>query len=261
MSTGATSAASALAAVPGQPPDARILLADVQRVAVEDAAFGLGGNLVLPLHREAGSGAVDRQRADADRAVLDDQRGGQRRARRGLFEAEAIGLARPRRGAAERGERWLVGVEAEDRDVRVDAVVAVARGDDVARDVDIVDEAALDEGDVPAREVIDVDARLLVGRDDERAIGVGGIDPDRRIVGGVGLAGADRRGFAGRGHRYGGQAGDDGLFPARRASGEQEQGQQGKQAAYHQNFTRAPNFIVHLYCSNCSRFRRAPTLL
>jgi len=83
--------------------------------------------------------------------------------------------------------------------MRVHPVVAVARDDDVARDIDIVDEARLGESDVLPRQVIDVQPRLLVGRDDQRAVRIGGIDPDRRIVGRVGLARANRRGLAARG--------------------------------------------------------------
>ncbi len=92
--------------------------------------------------------------------------------------------------------------------MRVHPVVAVARDDDVARDIDIVDEARLREGDVLAGQVIDVQPRLLVGRDDQRAVGVGGIDPDRRIVGGVGTVGAHGLRLAARGDLHGRQAAD-----------------------------------------------------
>ena len=142
--------------------------------------------------------------------------------------------------------------------MRVHPVVAVARDDDVARDIDIVDEARLREGDVLARKVVDVQPGLLVGRDDQRVVRVGGIDPDRRIVGGVGAVRAHGLRLAARGDLHRRQAGDHRR--ARGAAGERKEREQSEEAA-HQNFTRAPNFIVHLYCSNCSRFCRAPTLL
>src|SRR3546814_2420932 len=50
-------------AVRFQFPDAADFLADIERVAVKDAAFGLGRDLVLPLHGEARCRALDRQRA------------------------------------------------------------------------------------------------------------------------------------------------------------------------------------------------------
>src|SRR3546814_13525599 len=80
-----------------------------------------------------------------------------------------MGFARSRARAAERSDRRLVGVEAENREMRIDPVVAVARDDDVARDIDIVDQPAFGKGQVLAGEVIDVQPRLLVGRDDQGA--------------------------------------------------------------------------------------------
>src|SRR3546814_9027300 len=75
--------------------------------------------------------------------------------------------------------------------MRVHPFVAVARDDDVARYVDIVDEARLRKRNVLAGQVIDVQPRLLVGRDDQRMVRIGGVDPDRRIVGGIGTVRAD----------------------------------------------------------------------
>ena len=126
-----------------------------------------------------------------------------------FLQAQTIGLAAARRGAAQRGERGLGAVEAVHRQMRVHPVVAVARDHDVADDIDIVDQAALQKRQILAVQVIDVQPGLFVGRDDQRAARIGGIDPNRRIVGGVGAAGPDRRGLAARGHRDGRQAGDD----------------------------------------------------
>src|SRR3546814_7264455 len=92
--------------------------------------------------------------------------------------------------------------------MRVHPVFAVARDDDVARYVDIVDEARLRKGNVLAGQVIDVQPRLLVGRDDQRMVRIGGIDPDRRIVGGIGTVRADGLRLAARTHRNRRQATD-----------------------------------------------------
>ncbi len=133
--------------------------------------------------------------------------------------------------------------------------------------IDIVDPARIQEVAGAAVQAIDVQPGLLVSAHDQALRRIGRVAPDCRVVRRVGIGRADRRRFPPRRHGNGwGRTGDadvDWHLPLSSGAGRQrQQRQEGGEGRYtHQNFTRAPNFIVQPYCSNCSRFLPAPTRL
>ena len=233
-------------------PDAAVFLADVERAVacIDGAAFGLARHRHLA---KPGNARVftERHGPFADIAFLgggeDDQS-----PVAAAIAANPVCLAGPRRKRRQGRKLGREGVEAEQRYLAVGKVAAVACEDDHALiahvdQIDVVEGGPGGKIAYLAVEAVDVKPALLVGRDDQAGGGIGRIAPDRRIVGGVRIGGADRLGLR---HRV-----DWNRRIARlrngRAGRDQASGGQCEQErmARHQNVNLTPPFIVQLYSS------------
>ena len=216
---------------------------------IDRAAFGLRGDLHGAQFARAGSIAQgDFPLADppALGRGVDDQ------LVTAACAADAVGFPRTRGQAGQFGERALRRVETVKHDPGAGEIAAIAGEDDHARlahidEVDIVERGMLAEALHLAVEAIDIQPRLLVGRDDQAVGGRCRIAPDRRIVGGVLVGGDHRHGLRHCEDRHGGIAGGR---DRRAGGGDPEAGKcENLEFTAHQNVTLKPPFMVQLYSS------------
>lgn len=201
-------------------PDADVLLAEVELAGGVVGVAALDGGARVP---QAHGGRGHRVAADRELPLLDAPGGGvgegvQLPGGRGGVEADAVG--------GDLGGHVLQPLELPGRGVdAVDVHRAVAAGglvvggdDDVAAQVDVVAVVAADPLDPGTGHVVDLQRALLVGAHDDGLGWVRGVDPDRRVVGGVAAVrdggGLHRRGDGEGGRLRGrgrdGQGGQDG---------------------------------------------------
>ncbi len=133
-----------------------------------------------------------------DGAILEHGKGMQRAPF--LHQADAIGFVGTARHRAQMLQALIAGIEAIDLQHGLGDIVAVAGHHDHAtrahvEQIDIVDPARRNKMADLAVQSIDIQAGLLVGRDDQAAFGLARIAPDRRIVSGIRRSRAHRHGF------------------------------------------------------------------